>query len=224
MGSRCRPRVVSDPGARMNAPARAGEMRLVACEVCRLVCEAPAAGAPLTRCVRCNTPLHYRKRDGTARAWALLITAMVLYVPTNLFPVAYTHILGQEAESTIFGGIVDFWMSGSPGLALLIFVASVVVPTGKFLSLAVLLVSTQRASTGRQPERARLYRLLEIVGHWSMLDVLVVGWASALGNFGTLSAAEPRVGILFFGLVVILTILSANSFDPRAMWDSKKHA
>jgi paraquat-inducible protein A len=175
------------------------------------------------RCTRCNTPLHYRKRNGIARAWALLITAMICYVPANVFPVAYTNILGHGADSTIFGGIVDFWRSGSPELALLIFVASVVVPTGKFLSLGVLLIGTQRASTGYRPERARLYRLLEIVGHWSMLDVLVVGWASALGNFGVLSAAEPRVGILFFGLVVILTILSANSFDPRAIWDSKKH-
>jgi paraquat-inducible protein A len=146
---------------------------------------------------------------------------MVLYVPANVLPVMYTRMLGLSADNTIVGGIIDFWGAGSYGIALLIFVASVVVPCGKFLALGFLLVATQTNAPGAKKERARLYRLLELVGYWSMLDVLVVGWGAALAGFGALSDAEPRIGILFFGLVVLLTMLSSISFDPRLIWDSQ---
>jgi len=175
-------------------------------------------------CPRCGASLHRRKPESLSRAWAFLIAAMVFYVPANLYPVVYTDLLGKSAENTIAGGILDFWHTGSHALALLIFVASVGVPCGKFLALSLLLVTSQRASKWAMVERTRLYRMLELVGYWSMLDVLVVAWGSALGNFGVLSAAGPRIGILFFGLVVIFTLLSAISFDPRLIWDSKEHA
>lgn len=156
-----------------------------------------------------------------SRAWAFLLAAMVMYIPANVLPVMHTAMLAQHADSTIIGGLLEFWKAGSYGIAVLIFTASIAVPCGKFLTLTFLLVSTQRKASGAMKERARLYRLLELVGYWSMLDVLVVGWGSALAGFGALSDAQPRIGILFFGLVVILTMLASISFDPRLMWDSR---
>lgn len=115
-----------------------------------------------------------------------------------------------------------FWKSGSYGIAFVIFVASVVVPCTKFLAIATLLVTTGRRSQKAMRQRAALYRMVELVGYWSMLDVLVVAVICALVKFGTLSNTEPRAGILFFGMVVILSMLSAMNFDPRLIWDAEK--
>lgn len=130
----------------------------------------------------------------------------------------HTSLFGKGGESTIMAGVIDFWRAGSYGIALVIFVASVVIPCMKFLSLILLLVASQRRSAWAMPERARLYRLVEGIGYWSMLDVVVVAAVSALVQFQTLSTVEPRSGILFFGLVVILTMLSAMAYDPRLIW------
>ncbi|MGB8601148.1 MAG: paraquat-inducible protein A, partial [Rhizomicrobium sp.] len=126
-------------------------------------------------------------------------------------------------DSTIMRGVVEFWKSGSYGVALVIFIASVAVPCIKFLALGLLLFTTQRHSRWAIRERARLYRMVELIGYWSMLDVLVVAVVTALVRFQGLSNTEPRVGILFFGMVVILTMLSALSFDPRLIWDSEEN-
>ena len=115
--------------------------------------------------------------------------------------------------------IVGFWRDRSYGIALVIFVASVAVPCTKFLVLGLLLTTSRRRSSRAMQERARLYRLVEWVGYWSMLDVVVVAIVSALVKFQALSDIEPRIGILFFGGAVILTMLSAMSFDPRLIWD-----
>lgn len=131
----------------------------------------------------------------------------------------YTSLFGHGSESTILAGVIDFWKAGSYGIALLIFAASVVIPCIKFLALGVLLISARRRSAVARLERAKLYRLTEIIGYWSMLDVFVVAAVSALVKFQTLSDVEPRSGILYFGLVVILTMLSAMNFDPRLIWD-----
>jgi paraquat-inducible protein A len=118
-------------------------------------------------------------------------------------------------------GIMEFWNDGSWDLALLIFIASVAVPCMKFLVLGTLLITCQRRSRWAQRERAKLYRLIEVVGYWSMLDVLVVALIAALVQFRSLSTVDPRMGILFFGLVVVLTMLAAISFDPRLIWDTE---
>ena len=118
-------------------------------------------------------------------------------------------------------GAIEFWKSGSYGIALVIFIASVAVPCTKFLVLTLLLITSQRRSNWARRERARLYRLVEVIGYWSMLDVLVVAVVAALVKFQGLSDIEPRVGIFFFGVVVILTMLSAMTFDPRLIWDDK---
>jgi len=137
-------------------------------------------------------------------------------------PVMYTSMLGRGEASTILHGVVEFWKSGSWDIALLIFIASVAVPSIKFLVLGTLLVTVQRRSGWARLQRARLYRFIELIGYWSMLDVVVVALVCALVQFHLLGTAEPRLGIVFFGLVVVLTMCAAMSFDPRLIWDGEK--
>jgi paraquat-inducible protein A len=193
---------------------RAHELGIVGCHTCGSACS-----ADLPRCPRCGSPLHRRKPDSLARTWAFLIAALILYVPSNVLPVMYTSMLGRGEASTILHGVVEFWKSGSWDIALLIFIASVAVPSTKFLVLGTLLVTVQRRSTWARQQRARLYRFVELIGYWSMLDVVVVALVSALVQFHLLGTAEPRLGIVFFGLVVVLTMCAAMSFDPRLIWD-----
>jgi paraquat-inducible protein A len=214
---------------RPGAVPRAHELGVVACHDCGLVCDAGAHvnAEPDRRpqdeahCPRCGAGLHRRRPDSIARTWAFLVAALIMYIPANLYPVMNTTLLGSGAESTILNGVIEFWKSGSYGIALVIFVASVAVPCTKFLVLAILLVMAQRRSPRAVRERAKLYRMIEVVGYWSMLDVMVVGVTSAAIKFGAIGDAEPRIGILFFGIVVILTMLAAMNFDPRLNWDGQ---
>lgn len=203
----------------MCSPIRAVQLGVIGCPLCRLVCE-PERTSPIpARCPRCHTRLHPRHPASISRSWALLMAAIIFYIPANVLPVMYTSLFGNGSESTIMAGVIDFWNAGSYGIALLIFAASVVIPCIKFLALGVLLISARKQSAGARLERAKLYRLTELIGYWSMLDVFVVAAVSALVKFQMLSDVEPRSGILYFGLVVILTMLSAMNFDPRLIWD-----
>ncbi|HQQ71044.1 MAG TPA: paraquat-inducible protein A [Alicycliphilus sp.] len=203
----------------MSRPARAQDLGLVSCHACGLVCEDVLDRHGHIPCPRCGAALHRRKPNSLARTGALLLAALIFYIPANVLPVMYTSMLGSGTDSTILAGVVAFWRSGSYGIALVIFIASVGVPCAKFLSLGLLLASTRRGSPWARRERGRLYRMVELVGYWSMLDVLVVAVVAALVKFHGLADIEPRVGILYFGVVVILTMLSAMSFDPRLIWD-----
>ncbi|MBS0583592.1 MAG: paraquat-inducible protein A [Proteobacteria bacterium] len=198
----------------MTAAPRARELGLTGCHTCGLACAAEHA-----RCPRCDSRLHARKPDSLARCWAFLIAALIFYIPSNVLPVMYTSMLGRGEASTILHGVVEFWKAGSWDIALLIFIASVAVPSTKFLVLAALLVSARRRSAWARLQRSRLYRFVELIGYWSMLDVVVVALVCALIQFHLLGTAEPRLGIVFFGLVVVLTMLAAMSFDPRLIWD-----
>lgn len=147
---------------------------------------------------------------------------MIFYIPANVLPVMHTDMLGHGSDSTISTGIIEFWKAGSYGIALVIFIASVAVPCAKFLSLGLLLATTKRRTAWARRERTALYRLVELVGYWSMLDVLVVAIVAGLVKFKALADIEPRPGILFFGGVVILTMLAAMQFDPRLIWDGNE--
>jgi paraquat-inducible protein A len=205
----------------MSGVARAHQLGVVACHDCGLVCEDARAVAGPPPCPRCGAGLHRRRPDSIARTWAFLIAAVILYIPANLYPVMYTSLLGSGGASTILKGVIEFWKSGAYGIALVIFIASVAVPCTKFLVLAVLLVMAQRRSKRAVRERAKLYRMIEFIGYWSMLDVMVVAVTSAAVKFGAVGDIEPRIGIFYFGLVVILTMLAAMNFDPRLTWDGQ---
>lgn len=201
----------------MSQPPYATQLGLQLCHDCGTACQIGDG-----QCSRCWSTLHIRKPYSISRTWALLIAALILYLPANLLPVMYTDMFGNGSESTILRGVIDFWRGGSWDIALLIFIASVAVPCLKFGVLGLLLVSVQRRSRWAMRERARLYRLIEVIGYWSMLDVLVVALVAALVQFRALSSIEPRMGILFFGLVVVLTMLASMTFDPRLIWDAEK--
>jgi paraquat-inducible protein A len=178
----------------------------------------PAAPFAEAHCPRCDTPLHHRDPHSLQRTWACTLAAIVLYAPANLLPIMSTRsVLGNESH-TLLGGIHELWMAGDWHLAVIVFVASMAVPVLKLLIVLLLAVTSQRRSRWRSLERARLYRLVEAVGHWSMLDVFVVVLLVGMIHFGPVAGVQPGPGLLAFGAVVVLTILAAASFDPRLLW------
>jgi len=149
-----------------------------------------------------------------------LIASTILFVPANVLPImTTTSILGTQSD-TIISGVIYLWEHGSWPLAALVFFASVVVPLSKLLALGYLLLSVQRRSLWRPEERTRLYRLLEFVGRWSMLDIFVVALLAALVRIQSLADISPEPGALAFASVVILTMFAAMTFDPRLIWDA----
>ncbi|MNI38951.1 Paraquat-inducible protein A [compost metagenome] len=201
----------------MSTPPSAGELNLCLCHTCGLACDMTHEPH---ECERCGAPLHRRKTNALTRTWAYLITSLVFYVPANLLPVMNTKMVGNGADSTIMSGVIDFWKHGAWDIALIIFIASIAVPGVKFLALGMLLITVQRNSDWARKERSMLYRFVEVIGYWSMLDVIVVALVASLVKFQALADIEPRTGILFFGLVVVFTMLAAMSFDPRMIWDN----
>jgi paraquat-inducible protein A len=203
----------------MTMPPFARDLNLCLCHSCGLACD--MTGDP-HECERCGAPLHRRKTNSLTRTWAYMITALVFYVPANLLPVMNTKMVGDGADSTIMSGVIEFWQHGAWDIALIIFIASIAVPGVKFVALTLLLVTVQRDSQWALRQRSQMYRFVELIGYWSMLDVIVVALVASLVKFQALADIEPRPGILFFGLVVVFTMLSAMSFDPRLIWDKER--
>lgn len=172
-------------------------------------------------CGCCGARLHLRKPDSLNRTWAFVIAACIMYFPANLLPVMITtSFLGEEQQDTIMSGIIYFWTSGSWVLAIIVFIASFLVPLFKLAVMILLLIMVQRRSSWRLQQRAQLYRIVEVVGRWSMLDVFVVSLLTGLvqiKGFATIYAGE---GITAFAAVVVFTMLASISFDPRLMWDA----
>ncbi|MDI9569172.1 MAG: paraquat-inducible protein A [Pseudomonadota bacterium] len=201
---------------RETSAMRAG---LALCGHCRMLSRIVTA-TEANYCPRCGREIAYRRRDAIQRTWALIVAAAICLLPANLLPVMKSTTLVGASEDTIIGGVILLYLSGSWHLALIVLVASVMIPLGKLMSLAYLLVTVRRGSTRSNQERIRLYRLVEFIGRWSMLDVFVIAFVVALVRIKPLMAAQPRAGILFFAAVVILTIFAAQTFDPRLIWDS----
>jgi paraquat-inducible protein A len=164
--------------------------------------------------------LHRRKPDSLARTWALVIGAAVLYVPANLYPVLTVVQLGAGAPSTILGGVEELLAAGQYPLAALVFLASIAVPMLKLVGLTVLLVATQTGRSEWLRDRTRLYHIIRFVGRWSMIDIFMESLLGALVRFGAVVTIEPGIGAVAFCAVVILTMIAAETFDPRLMWDT----
>ena len=205
------PRLAEGP-TRMTARA-AG---LVTCHHCARVQPAHASDP---RCTRCGSRLHARRPHSAARTGALAAAAALLYVPANLLPVMHATSLGRAEDDTILGGVAYFWTSGDWALAVIVFIASVLVPMLKLAILALQAIAAHRGVQWRPLERARLHRLVERVGRWSMLDVFVVALTIALVHFGSFADITPGPGALAFGAVVVLTMVASMQFDPRLIWD-----
>src|SRR5262249_39306044 len=189
------------------------------CETCALLSR-PASVAEPGYCPRCGAELVWRRHDSIQRTWALVTAAAICFIPANALPVLNTTTLGSTDSDTIMGGVVFLYTSGSWPLALIVLIASVMVPLGKLVALIYLLISVQRGSITSNHERARLFRMVEFIGRWSMLDVFVDTFTVALVQLQPLMSVAPGPGVLFFAAVVVLTMIAAESFDPRLIWDS----
>jgi paraquat-inducible protein A len=195
--------------------------QILGCHCCHQVHTVDAFEINLERikCTRCGAKLHHRKPNSLSRSWALLIAAAVLYIPANTYPIMTVRELGNGTPDTILSGVARLFESGLWPLAVLVFVASVAIPILKILTLGYLLGSVRGAARLDLVARTRLYRLIELVGRWSMVDIFMVSILIALVRLGNLAEITPGVGALAFASVVVLTMLSAMSFDPRLMWD-----
>jgi paraquat-inducible protein A len=193
---------------------------LVSCHICHLL--SPAHGGHPGSCPRCGAALHVRKPNSIARTWALVLAAYIFYIPANVLPITVVTSLGKVQSDTIMSGVIYFVQSGSWPIALVIFVASILVPLVKLIILTYLLIAVQRKSCRRAVDRTRLYRFTEVVGRWSMLDIFVVAILVAMVNLGALATIEAGPAAGFFAAVVVITMLAAMSFDPRLIWDAKE--
>jgi paraquat-inducible protein A len=197
----------------------AAQCGLVLCHDCGLLARAPAHAHELI-CPRCGADMHLRKPASFSRTWALLIAAMVLYIPANVLPVMYTSSLFGAQNDTILSGVVYLWTSGSWPLAIVVFIASIAVPMLKILAIAYLTISTQFGSRWLPEQRTRIYRVVEFVGRWSMLDIYVITMLVALVQFQALATIQAGGAAIAFGAVVVLTMFAAMTFDPRLIWDA----
>ena len=189
------------------------------CEVCGLLSR-PAPGEEEGRCPRCDEELSFRKRASLQRTWAFLISAAICYVPANLLPVLRTTTATGSETDTILQGVILLWSPTGWPLSLIVLVASIMIPSAKILVLGYLLITTQRGSVANNEQRIRMYRMVEFIGRWSMVDVFVDTFTAALIQLQPLMSVEPGPGLIFFAAVVVFTMLAVESFDPRLIWDS----
>ncbi|GGU72177.1 hypothetical protein GCM10009504_32070 [Pseudomonas laurentiana] len=171
-------------------------------------------------CTRCGALVHARRPNSLIRTWALLITAAILYIPANILPIMTVSTLGQGSPDTIMSGVITLMKHGMFPIAAVVFVASILVPTFKLVGIALLLYSVQRHQPLSARQRIVMYRFIEFIGRWSMLDIFVIAILVAVVNFGRIASVEANLGAIAFASVVILTMLAAVTFDPRLIWDN----
>ena len=199
---------------------RARKASLVSCRSCHLVCRlASTAASASAACPRCGTALHFRIPNSIGRTWALVLAAVIFYVPAMVLPISTTATFAGTQGDTIMSGVIYFIQSGSWHIALIIFVASILVPMLKILILLFLLISVHMKSDWRSLDRTRLYRIIEAVGRWSMVDIFVITIMAALIKLGGLASFDIGPAAAFFAAVVVITMFAAMGFDPRLIWD-----
>lgn len=191
------------------------------CHHCQaLICSTLAKD--IGRCPRCNTKLHQRVENSEQKTLALLITAAIFYIPANTLPILHSTTLGEVKADTIFSGAVYMFQSGAWFVGLVIVLASVVVPLAKMMIMGYLLWSVRHRSKLTARTQIQLYRITEFIGRWSMIDVFVVISLVAMVQFGILANIETGSAVLPFAIVVILTMIAAETFDPRLIWDKQE--
>ncbi|HIF93438.1 MAG: paraquat-inducible protein A [Myxococcales bacterium] len=190
------------------------------CSICNLVMAVPEdVAAEQLGCSRCGAMIQRRKPNSLPRTAAFLLAAAICYIPANVYPIVEITSFGYQQSDTIISGVIYLLLHGNLALGVIVFVASVVVPILKIILLSMLLISVQCRSQWRPRDRARIYRIVEVVGRWSMVDVYVVTILVALLHLGSIASVEVEQGAIFFSVVVVLTLLAAQSFDPRLIWD-----
>ncbi|MBU2886475.1 paraquat-inducible protein A [Gilvimarinus agarilyticus] len=191
--------------------------QLAHCRVCGKLASRPSEGA--YACPRCHTPLHFRTPRAISRSWAFTISAAIGFVPANLYPIMNVQSIDKSFTSTIMSGVIDLAQNDMLPIAIVVFVASIAVPLFKLLGIAVLLIIVQRGKPIKRQQAMRMYRFIDFIGRWSMLDLFVISILASLVSFGQLASIEANIGATAFAAVVILTLFAAESFDPRLIWD-----
>ncbi len=199
----------------------AAEQNMIVCHTCSLLMPSMELdGHAYIECPRCESHVHSRKTNSITRTWALVVTAIMILIPANVFPVMTISKLGKGAPSTILNGVIKLIHDDMVILAMIILFASIVVPVLKISVLSFLLITVKKRSNWRTRDRAILYRIIESVGAWSMVDIYAVATLIGLVNFGLISNIVPNIGITFFAAVVVITMFATHSFDPRLIWDN----
>ncbi|MTI42524.1 paraquat-inducible membrane protein A [Roseibium hamelinense] len=195
----------------------AREYGLAVCQSCGwLVQDAPA------RCDRCGRKVHFRNPASLQKVWAYWLAGVIAYIPGNTYPIMITKSVAGENAATIIGGVLTLIHHQSYLVAGVVFIASIVIPVSKFLVIAWLALSIQRGQATGEHTRLHAYEATEFIGRWSMVDVFVVAALAALIQLGALVSIQPGIGIQAFALSVIFTMLSANAFDARLIWDREQ--
>ena len=195
---------------------------LLLCPACELLTRRPAQGHHFA-CPRCGATVAPRKPHSVLRAWMLLSLASILYIPANMLPVMESGSIFGTQDDTILSGVEFLWRTGSWGLAVIIFIASMVIPLAKLFVVGFLLGTAQGRSVWKPGARARMHRFMTLIGRWSMVDIFVGAMLVSLVQFKTIATIHPGPGAIAFGAVVILTMLASLSFDPRLTWDPVDH-
>ncbi|CCQ10952.1 Paraquat-inducible protein A [Pseudoalteromonas luteoviolacea B = ATCC 29581] len=194
---------------------RASDQGLVSCPTCGQV-------SSKHRCPRCETALFSRKPDSVNKVTAWLVTSIVLFFPANLLPIMNTQQLQDVIPSTIVTGVLQLWNAGSYPIAIIIFIASVLIPVLKLVAIGVLLYQVKQLSHDNSRHYTKIYRYIELIGKWSMIDVFVVIFLVSLVQLGVFMSVTADIGTLFFALMVFAQIMAVHYFDPRLIWDNPK--
>ena len=195
----------------------AASCNIMRCHDCELLVHGQPGTTPI--CPRCGANVHGRKPKTIQRTWSLLVTSMIFIVPANILPIMQVDFFGIPDRSTIMDGIIYFFKEGSYGIGLIIFLASVLVPLFKIVGLMILLFTTHRGTNSFLRQKTRMFRFIEFIGRWSMLDIFVIALMTILVDFGFFTSVHTAPGASFFCIVVICTMMAAIVFDPRVMWD-----
>jgi paraquat-inducible protein A len=205
----------------VSAPATGRSLGLLLCLDCRFTVRDVKAAR--SRCPRCQAHLHERKPHSLVLTTVLVISAAVLYVPANVLPVMNTRTFFDDEQDTIMSGVLVLLHSGSWPIAMLVFIASIVVPLLKILALGVLLYSAWRRSPRHRLQRSALFRMVEFIGRWSMLDIYAISLLATLVQVQSFASVIVGWGAWAFAGVVVLTLLAARTFDERLLWDAPAH-
>jgi paraquat-inducible protein A len=203
-----------DGSGKGDAALTARSAGLIGCRHCTRVCDAAAQ-----RCPRCGGTLVSRDPTSLQRVWAWWLAGLLFFIPANVYPMLITTTVGRASEATIVGGVVELANYGAYAVAGIVFFASIMIPVGKFVAIAYLALEVQRGRSLRPKQLLHLFEFVEWIGRWSMIDVFVVAILVALVQFDLLATINPGIAAVCFALSVVFTMLSAMSFDSRAIWD-----
>lgn len=198
----------------------AASNNLFLCRECHLLCHNDLEQAGIKQvCRRCGASLHFRKPASLTRTWALTLTALLLLFPANFLPIMHTEFLGVPSNSNILDGIKIFFQDGSYIIAMIILTASILIPVFKIVGITIILLTIKFKRAKHLRQKTSMFRFIEFIGRWSMLDIFVIALLGFFINFGFLTSMQTAPAATYFCLVVVATMLAAITFDTRLMWD-----